>query len=262
MKKIRKIISVLTACSVMSSNARSYKFPEIHWNRERTVALVTVGVVVITTVGVVGLAKLFSGKKDNPGDLDSKNFDKREQNWIKFLSGEKIEDKSFLFKSCEEFRSADNNSLENNHDFIQVVFPSLEKSGYANQDLYLNKNLKKWQDLMQDLGLRLKIQKNLKLNLNCILTFFGFEVTLGKDSEIIKLNANTDGVVFKPGDHNSLRLTRVLKSLKIFGLDREHQLIIDSINSNKDIMALVNSNANFKTSYDFWVESAKTARLF
>ena len=85
---------------------------------------------------------------------------------------------------------------------------------------------------------------------------------MGNNSEIIKLNAKIDGVVFKPGDHNSLRLTRVLKSLKIFGLDREHQLIMDSINSNERIMALVNSNITLKQSYNFWINSANTSCLF
>ena len=187
---------------------------------------------------------------------------KREVNWIKFLSGEEIQDESFKFQSCEEFRKANDKNLESHHDYIQVVFPNLEQSGYANKDLYLNKNLKKWQDLMQDLEIRLKIQENLRLNLIRILTFFGFEVTLGDSSKIIKLKAKTDGVAFKLGNHNGLRLTRVLICLKIFGLNREHQLIIDSINSNKEIMKLVNGNSTLKTSYGFWLNSRKNACLF
>ena len=187
---------------------------------------------------------------------------KREGNWIKFLSGEKIQDESFKFQSCEDFRKANDKNLESHHDYIQVVFPNIKKSSYANQDLYLEKNLKKWQELMQNLEIRLKIQKNLKLNLIRILKFFGFEVTLGENSEITKLVAKNDGVVFNPGNHNSLRLTRVLKCLKIFGLDNEYNLIIISINSNKEIMTKINKNSILKNSYEYWIKSKKTNCLF
>ena len=251
MKKLRKIISVLMVCSMLSSGTRGIDLNE---TQKKTLA-VTAAAAAVGIPLIVTLVKLCSNK-------GIKAFDKKEQTWIKFLMGEKIDDKSFRFKSCEEFRDASSNDLEDYHDFIQVVFPNLEKSGYDNKDLYLNKNLKKWQDLMQDLGIRLKIQKNLKLNLVRILTFFGFKVTLGYSSEIVELKAETNGVAFKPGNHNCLRLTRVLICLKIFGLDREHKLIIDSINSNKEIMMLAKNDSNLKTSYKFWLDSAKAACLF
>lgn len=187
---------------------------------------------------------------------------KREENWIKFLSGEEIQDESFKFKSCEEFRKASDDDLESHHDYIQVVFPNLERSKYANRDLYLNKNLEKWKELMQDEELRLKIQKNLKLNLIRILNFFDFEVTLGENSEITKLVAKKDSVVFKPWNHNSLRLTRVLKCLKIFGLDDEYNLIINSINSNEEIMIKIQKNPTLKDSYEYWIKSKETNCLF
>ena len=204
------------------------------------------------------------GKNENVKDVNKKwkGENKREGNWIKFLSGEEIQDESFKFKSCEEFRKASDKNLESHHDYIQVVFPNLERSGYANQDLYLNKNLEKWKELMQDEELRLKIQKNLNLNLIRILKFFGFEVTLGEDSEITKLVAKNDGVAFIPGNHNSLRLTRVLKCLKIFGLDNEYNLIINSINSNKEIMTKINKNLTLKKSYEYWIKSKETNCLF
>lgn len=187
---------------------------------------------------------------------------KREGNWIKFLSGEEIQGKIFKFKSCEEFRKASDKKLESYHDYIQVVFPNLEQSGYANQDLYLNKNLEKWKELMQDEELRLKIQKNLKLNLIRILKFFGFEVTLDENSEITKLVAKKDSVVFKPWNHNSLRLTRVLKCLKIFGLDNEYNLIINSISSNNEIMTKIQKNSTLKESYEYWIKAKETNCLF
>ena len=204
------------------------------------------------------------GKNENVKDVNKKwkGENKREGNWIKFLSGEEIQGKIFKFKSCEEFRKANDKNLESHHDYIQVVFPNLEQSGYANKDLYLNKNLEKWKELMQDEELRLKIQKNLKLNLIRILKFFGFEVTLGEDSEITKLVAKNDGVAFIPGNHNSLRLTRVLKCLKIFGLDNEYNLIINSINSNKEIMTKIEKNPTLKKSYEYWIKSKETNCLF
>ena len=251
MKKLRKIISALMVCSMLSSGVRGMDLNE---TQQKTLAAVAVTAAVGIPLIVI-LKKIFSNK-------GIKAFDKKEQTWIKFLMGEQINDESFRFNSCNKFRSASNNDLEENHDFIQAVFPNLEESKFANKDLYLNKSLKKWQDLMQDLEIRLKIQENLRLNLIRILTFFGFEVTLGDSSKIIKLKAKADGVAFEPDNHNGLRLTRVLICLKIFGLNREHQLIIDSINSNKKIMKSVNDNSTLKTSYEFWLNSKKTACLF
>ncbi|MBO6126760.1 MAG: hypothetical protein J6P21_02005 [Clostridia bacterium] len=266
MKKIRKIISVLSICSVMSSSTRGY----LTWNRERTVALATIGISIGTVIVVTQLVKLFSGKKDDSGNLDNKNFDKREQNWIKILLGEKIQDKSFLFQSGEAFRNANDRALEIHHNFIQIFFPNLEESGYANQDLCLNKNLKKWQALMQDLELRFKIQKNLKLNVNRILIFFGFEVTLGNNSEIIKLNAKDDARIFVPDNdprsHNRLRLTRVLKCLKLFGLDREYEMIMAAIENNGQFQKIMRNYdkdySGLRESYKYWQDSRNTACLF
>ena len=251
MKKLRKIISALMVCSMLSSGVRGMDLNE---TQKKTLAVTAVAAAVGIPLIVI-FKKIFSNK-------GIKAFDKKEQTWIKFLMGEQIDDKSFRFNSCNEFRTASNNDLEKYHDFIQAVFPNLEKSEYDNKDLYLNKNLKKWQDLMQDLDIRLKIQKNLKLNLIRILTFFGFKVSLKGSFEIDELEADAGGVAFRPGNHNGLRLTRVLICLKIFGLDRAHQLIIDSINSNKEIMKLVNVNSTLKTSYGFWLNSRKTACLF
>ena len=238
---------------MLSSGTRGMDLNE---TQKKTLAVTAVAAAVGIPL-IVTLVKLCSNK-------GIKAFDKKEQTWIKFLMGEQIDDKSFRFNSCNEFRTASNNDLEKYHDFIQAVFPNLEKSSCENPDLYLNKNLKKWQDLMQDLEIRLKIQENLRLNLIRILTFFGFEVTLGDSSKIIKLKAKTDGVAFKSGNHNGLRLTRVLICLKIFGLNREHQLIINSIKSNEKIMNSVNecSDSGLGKSYKFWLDSSKTACLF
>ena len=184
--------------------------------------------------------------------------------------GEQIDDKNFRFTSCNGFRTASNSDLEGHHDFIQAVFPNLEESKFTNKDLYLNKSLKKWQDLMQDLGIRLKIQQNLKLNLIRILTFFGFEVTLGDSSEIVKLNAKDDARIFVPNNdpmsHNRLRLTRVLKCLKLFGLNREYELIMGAIKNNHKFESITNNNdkdySDLRGSYKFWQNSRQTACLF
>lgn len=279
MKKIYKIINILIICPLVISDIYGL-------NKKEKFILISSSTAAVC--GTISLKKLLSNKKkakilfnneefkklNKDEKISNKNFlfksfnkefekfNEREQNWIKFLLGEKISDKSFLFKSCEEFRNSNNSDLERKHDFIQVVFPNLEKSGYANQDLYLNRKLQEWKNLLSNKDLRLKIQKNMKLNLIRILEFFGFEIERNINYEITKIKANPDSIIFKPGNHNGRRFTRVLKCLKLFDLNKEYYLIIDSIIENNQIINIINKNSVLKTSYKFWINSGNTTCFF
>jgi hypothetical protein len=101
--------------------------------------------------------------------------------------------------------------LETTHDFIQWVFPNFEKSKYNSNtpDLTLEEveaiqNDKVASMIMIDMWVRM-------------LEFYGFEI-------IPSTYQIKDNNLFMPhwislGNHNFLRLTRILKAMKIFKFD-------------------------------------------
>ena len=168
---------------------------------------------------------------NTPNNIKLINFEKREVNWIKFLCGEEISDSSFVFSSCDKFREADDKKLEEYHNYVQVVFPSFDKSSFANQDLYIGKNSEKWKEIMSNPDLRSKIQENMRLNLIRMLKFWEFDLVID-GRKITSLSSKNNASPFINGNHNGSRMTRVLKCLKLFGLNNEYDLIMDDINKN------------------------------
>ncbi len=169
------------------------------------------------------------------------NFNNKEKVWIKFLSGEVLthEEKTkynFRYSSCEEFRQDNDNNLECFHDYIQVVFPNIIKSVYGNRDLYIEGKEGFWKALLSDTSLKKNIQETMKKNYNRILNFWN--------------NKN-----LKSGDHNLLRITRVLISLKLFGLQEEYESL------RKYLIERFGNEQSFSNSMKYWNATEKTASL-
>lgn len=275
-KYIKKLISIFCVISVLFSNMsvngteryKEKKHENIEENSNSHVKNTILGLIGLTILGTVvykiknkkaeeSITKPNNNinkndKKINISQKNNVNDSKREENWIKFLCGEKIDDKSFRFSSCEDFRQANDNDLENFHDYVQVVFPNFEQSNYVNSDLYLNKSIEKWKKVLSNKETCVKIQENLNLNLIRMLKFWQFEMVVNEENnKITKLVASDDSAPFRELDHNRLRLTRVLISLKIFGLNDEYNLLMGAIKEkHKD-----------KSSYKFWENTEKTECL-
>ena len=104
-----------------------------------------------------------------------------------------------------------NQQLEYCHNYIQWMFPTDKISLYnpwaptLTQDdlLYFKTD---------------KIQKNMMVSLNIMLEFYGF---IWDGDKIVFLDANREHLNYwmYPDSHNYLRITRILKSLKLFGLE-------------------------------------------
>ena len=221
-----------------------------------------------------------NGKQGKIDDklLNNFGFNEEEKDWIRFLAGEKVSDTDFPFKSCEAFRKTANDELkkfkagkinyyvlklESLHNYVQLLFPNLPP-GVANKDFYLNRNLNGWKSLLQNyLSIRLKIQNQMKLNLMTMLEFWDFNFDLDEHSEITNISANKESIIFKRGgDHNNLRFTRVLNCLRLFGLHKEHELLLSSIENNDEIMSIINSDDNLSESKKFWLETKNVESLF
>lgn len=114
----------------------------------------------------------------------------------------------------EEILSWGDDDLEAVHDFIQWLFPLVEPSQY-NPDAPL---------LAQEDIAAFRSDPLLKANLtksfHRILTFLGLAFAEGKVVEGPNFESRVPDVWVAP-NHNWLRITRILKSLRLLGLEEE-----------------------------------------
>ncbi len=128
-------------------------------------------------------------------------------NYTEFLSGRGTDD---LGRNIKEILGYHKPTLEFRHDYIQRVFPLREESHYSKVEPITDEDIAAFkQDPQAQSWVRTMYHKMLRFwNID------GFKVTRW-----------TFEAPFRhwnyAGNHNHLRMTRVLKSLRLLGMDRE-----------------------------------------
>lgn len=112
----------------------------------------------------------------------------------------------------------DFDQLEFHHDYIQWLFPLPEPSGAnASAPLLTDEDIAAFQ---REAPLRASLLRSFQL----MLEFYGLELEPHADNVEIRRAAGFDGrrqVWLTPGNHNFLRITRILRSLSLLG-ERRH----------------------------------------
>lgn len=122
-----------------------------------------------------------------------------------------------LGRTLPSYWDCDDNEMEKCHDRIQFMFPLHEDSKMAKNFPIITKELV---DEMEADGSIKEVRENLVRNTEFFLKFLG--VTDDLSAMIINGTQsiyNIKGNWLKNGDHNLLRITRMLRSLRLFGLD-------------------------------------------
>lgn len=165
----------------------------------------------------------------NPNEISQERF----YGWIKLLSGETTNDRSFIYKSGEDFRNDNDTNLEKYHNFIQVFFPNVDQSGSANCDLFIDNCRDKWKALLENNSeIFKKIQSEMHLNLLRMLKFWKFNASYdGNNNFKVSLPKPFKSQLRNPSDHNCLRATRVLIALRLFDLNEEYAKFLDILNT-------------------------------
>ena len=121
-------------------------------------------------------------------------------------------------RSLRDIQDFDFYELELNHDYIQWLFPLPEPSG-ANPaaPLLSPTDIATFQS---DSALRAELTRSFER----MLSFFGLEmvpVRGRRTHRIVKADQFEDrsGVWLSPGNHNLLRITRILRSLRLLGCE-------------------------------------------
>jgi len=153
-------------------------------------------------------------------------------------------------RSLEDIWKYNNRELEHTHDYIQWLFPILEPA-------YFNRSSPKL--LISDIS---KFKNDKKLRHNLLISFL-----IMLDFYGLSCDLNDSGILVYKGDdyqdrkenwqtgknHNFLRITRILTSLKLLGCEKV------SLAFYKCLIKLVEENPvgfNF-TSLDYWKDAVK-----
>lgn len=143
-----------------------------------------------------------------------KRKNKKEENIYKFLSGEEPDKYG---RNIREIWGYDKKLLEKSHNYIQRLFPTTEESNFESAPIVNLSTDKKYIKNPQ-------IKENMKKSLEVMLDFYGFEY---RNGNIIDKKETKHWI--NKGNHNYLRITRILKSLKIFGLEAEAIIFYEAL---------------------------------
>jgi hypothetical protein len=164
---------------------------------------------------------------------------------VSFYLGEATDDRG---RTIEAILSWDYERLESTHDYIQWLFPLRARSG-ANPDAPTLDNAQE-DAFRTDARLKAGLVKALKL----MLRFYGFECQDSEDEIDIRSApdfAERGATWLTRGNHNYLRITRILASLCILGLQpysRAFMAVLENVYAQKaDVI---------RNSYDFWRRAA------
>jgi hypothetical protein len=111
----------------------------------------------------------------------------------------------------------DDAALERVHDFIQWLFPLRERSG-ANPDAPRLDDA-----AITAFRVRPELRANLRRSLDRMLSFYGLTWAGDRIERSPAFGARRQWLT--PGNHNHLRLTRMLISLRALGLEAEAQAL-------------------------------------
>ena len=129
-----------------------------------------------------------------------------------------------------EIQRWSDDQLERVHDYIQWLFPLLEPSGFNLAAPVLNR------ESIHEFRTRPDLQEKLRVSFLRMMSFYGLETRSG---EQITVNRSPNfaakaTVWLSPGNHNHLRITRILKCLNVLGLELEAKAFFDCLSEIYD----------------------------
>ena len=124
-----------------------------------------------------------------------------------------------------EIQRWSDDQLEKVHDYIQWLFPLLEPSGFNLAAPVLKR------ESIREFRARPDLQETLRGSFRRMMSFYGLETR--SDAQITVTRAPNFAakvtVWLSPGNHNHLRITRILKCLNVLGLEAEAKAFFDCL---------------------------------
>ena len=146
-------------------------------------------------------------------------------NFEAFLCNNSIKGKDFKGRNLQDIWNYSDNEIEKKHDFIQMIFPLNQPSNSVFHGIYLDDS-----KVIEDL------QKNPIVNSNMLKSANWFLSFLERTNHWKQ-----------PNNHNHLRITRVIQSLRLLVSDKEADAFYNSV------MALLSENNQINTlTLQYW----------
>ena len=131
-------------------------------------------------------------------------------------------------RSLSDIHGFDFYELEFNHDYIQWLFPLPEPSGAnASAPLLSNDDIARFQS---DESLRRALLQSFEL----MLSFFGLELADASGADVRRrgepsISTSASTVWLHAGNHNFLRISRILRSLTLLGCARHAAAFLECL---------------------------------
>jgi hypothetical protein len=152
-------------------------------------------------------------------------------------------------RTLDEIAGWDDARLEMVHDYIQWLFPLPERSG-ANPSAPVL-------DAESIAAIRgyAEMQGRLRAGFERMLAFYGFALEEDALVEGPRFAASSRNWLHA-GNHNHLRLTRMLRSLRVLGLEREAMLLWDALRALYERESAAGRRTIAAETFAFWKRAA------
>jgi Opioid growth factor receptor (OGFr) conserved region len=133
---------------------------------------------------------------------------------VSFDAGTRPDDRGRLLREIHgwpEYR------LEQTHDYIQWLFPVADRSGFNPEAPILDAKT------IREFRSRPELRRNLQASFRRMLAFYGMDIQESGGLTVTRAFsfAERSKRWVTPYNHNHLRITRILKSLRLLGLEPE-----------------------------------------
>jgi len=141
---------------------------------------------------------------------------------VPFYSGQASDNRG---RSLKDIQRWPDDRLEAVHDYIQWMFPLREPSAFNPEAPLLD------DETIQAFRSRPNLQENLRASFTRILKFYGLDLVSVPRLEVKQAAnfAERSGNWLTPHNHNHLRITRILKSLRTLGLEKEAEAFFERL---------------------------------
>lgn len=169
---------------------------------------------------------------------------------IGFYSGAKPDDHG---RHLREIQGWPDDALEEVHNFIQWMFPLIDASPVNPRAPVLDR------ETIAAFRSRPDLQDNLRASFHRMLQFYGLRVLPGSPSRVERAPnfEHRAGNWLSAGNHNHLRITRIIKCLRLLGLESDAQAFFNCL---MDIYAVESKKrwpAISSTTFRFWSSAAE-----
>jgi hypothetical protein len=141
---------------------------------------------------------------------------------IGFYNGTEPDHRGRYLREIQEWPDE---QLESVHDYIQWLFPLTEPSGFNAAAPVLTR------ESIQEFRSRPDLQESLRVSFLRLMNFYGFEVLSIKPIKVDRapnFAAKATGWL-SAGNHNHLRITRILRCLSVLGLEAEATAFLECL---------------------------------